>query len=58
MDFDFQRVLLYGVVLGVIAYLIYARYIKNKKSDDKPVESAPVCPVAIVSDKEEASKEE
>ncbi len=56
MDFDFQRVLLYGVILGVLAYLIYYRYVKSKKSDDKKIESVSACPVAT--DKEEISKED
>lgn len=55
---DFQRVLLYGIVLGVLAYLIYARYVKNKKPADEPkVEAPPACPVASV-DKDETTKED
>lgn len=57
MEFDFQRVLMYGIILGVLAYLLYARYVKNKKpADEKKIESAPACPV--VADKDETSKEE
>lgn len=29
---DVQRIVLYGVVIGLIAYFIYARYVKGKST--------------------------
>lgn len=33
---EIQQILFYGVVLGILAYIVYARYFKTKKNVDEP----------------------
>lgn len=58
---DVQRIVLYGIVLGLIAYFIYARYVKGKSTPPPPAQppaevpkvDAPACEIQPQEDKEE-----
>lgn len=53
MDLPIPRVLLYGIILGILAYILYTRYIKNRKEKKEETPAPPP-----VTDKEETCKEE
>ena len=40
-EMEIQQILFYGIILGVLAYIFYARYIKNKaESVKEPVKAS------------------